>query len=91
MASTKLASPLLLFILFFLPQNQAVAGMNWRQEAPADFRATLMPPAEHKNAVKEMTGVSKYRHGVHIWRQLHQRYQETAVEISKKNIPLEAE
>ncbi|GFN77404.1 hypothetical protein PoB_000391000 [Plakobranchus ocellatus] len=30
------------------PTNQAVAGMNWRQEAAADFRATLKPPAEYK-------------------------------------------
>ncbi|GFO37222.1 hypothetical protein PoB_006372700 [Plakobranchus ocellatus] len=27
---------------------QTVAGMNWRQEAPADFRATLMLQTEHK-------------------------------------------
>ncbi|GFO14375.1 hypothetical protein PoB_004088000 [Plakobranchus ocellatus] len=30
------------------PTNQAVAGMNWRQEAAADFRATLKTPAEYK-------------------------------------------
>ncbi|GFO45501.1 hypothetical protein PoB_007200600 [Plakobranchus ocellatus] len=33
---------------FLPPSNQAVAGMNWRQEAPADFRATLMPPSDYK-------------------------------------------
>ncbi|GFO31771.1 hypothetical protein PoB_005827600 [Plakobranchus ocellatus] len=38
---------------------KAVVGMNWRQEAPADFRATLMPPAEYKIHSKENDGYIK--------------------------------
>ncbi|GFO08893.1 hypothetical protein PoB_003539800 [Plakobranchus ocellatus] len=33
--------------------RSVVAGLNWRQEAPADFRATLMPSAEYKMQSKE--------------------------------------
>ncbi|GFO33036.1 hypothetical protein PoB_005954100 [Plakobranchus ocellatus] len=42
-----------------LPSNQVVAGMNWRQEAPADFRANVKPPAEYKTHSKENDGCIK--------------------------------
>ncbi|GFO09422.1 hypothetical protein PoB_003592700 [Plakobranchus ocellatus] len=42
-----------------LPSNQVVAGMNWRQEAPADFRANVKPPAEYKIHSKENDGCIK--------------------------------
>ncbi|GFO03235.1 hypothetical protein PoB_002974000 [Plakobranchus ocellatus] len=55
----------------------AVAGMNWGQEVPADFRATLTPPTDYKKyTVKEMMAVSKCSHGVLTWRHLEQTYQE---------------